>query len=106
MIVAATHDRASVNMVPIRTVKVLHRPLFDVGCFSYALDHVGENMKTPVLDKFGFQCLTIVLRSGWYGHPLPDCLPHLIHPLGGGASMKLFSKFMIHLMMYQYSFRM
>ena len=52
LVVAAMHDRASVNLVALRTIKVLYNKLFDVGCFSHTLDRVGENMKTPVLDEF------------------------------------------------------
>ena len=26
--------------------------MLDIGCFSHALDHVGENFKTPTLDDF------------------------------------------------------
>ena len=45
-------DRASVNDVTMRTIGVLYTRMFEVGCFSHTLDHVGENMKTPLLDKF------------------------------------------------------
>ena len=26
--------------------------MIDIGCFSHTLDHVGENMNTPILDDF------------------------------------------------------
>ena len=52
LVVGAMHDRASVNKVAMRTVKVIYQNLLDVGCFSHTLDRVGEYMKTPILDKF------------------------------------------------------
>ncbi len=52
LVVGAMHDRASVNNVAMRTVKVIYQNLLNVGCFSHTLDRVGENMKTPVLDQF------------------------------------------------------
>ncbi len=45
-------DRASVNNVAVQTLKIVFSLTFDIGCFSHTLDHVGENMKTPILDKF------------------------------------------------------
>ena len=42
-------DRASVNDVAIRTIKVVYNQLLDVGCFSHTLDYVGERMNTPIL---------------------------------------------------------
>ena len=52
LVVGAMHDRASVNEVAMRTVKVIYQNLLDIGCFSHTLDWVGENMKTPILDEF------------------------------------------------------
>ena len=44
LIIAAMHDRASVNIVAMRTLSILYNNVFDVGCYSHALDHVGERM--------------------------------------------------------------
>ena len=52
LVVGAMHDRASVNEVAMRTVKVIYHNLLDIGCFSHTLDRVSENMKTPILDDF------------------------------------------------------
>ena len=52
LVIAAMHDRASINLVALRTTKVLYNRVLDIGCFSHTLDRVGENMKTPVLDGF------------------------------------------------------
>ena len=41
-IVAAMRDRAFVNDVVMRTIKVVYNQLLDVGCFSHTLDHVGK----------------------------------------------------------------
>ena len=47
LVVGAMHDRALVNEIAMRTVKVIYHNLFDIGCFSHTLDRVGENMRTP-----------------------------------------------------------
>ena len=52
LLLAAMRDRASVNDVAIRTLKILYPNLVDIGCFSRTLDHVGEKMETPILDEF------------------------------------------------------
>ena len=49
---AAARDRASVNNVAIKHLKILYPNLVDIGCFSHALDHVGEKMVMPNLQKF------------------------------------------------------
>ena len=46
-ILATMRDRASINDVAMRTIKVVYNQLLDVGCFSHTLDHVGERMNTP-----------------------------------------------------------
>ena len=45
-------DRASINNVAMATVKVLYPDVFDVGCFSHTIDHVGERFHIPMLDEF------------------------------------------------------
>ena len=43
LIVTAMRDKASVNDVAMRTIKVVYNELLlDVGCFSHTLNHVGE----------------------------------------------------------------
>ena len=49
---AAMRDRASVNDVAIRTIKVVYPALLDVGCFSHTLDLVGGKFNTPHLSEF------------------------------------------------------
>ena len=63
LVVGAMHDRASVNTVAMRTVKVIYQNLLDIGCFSHTLDRVGENMKTPVLDEFFKAWIGMFTRS-------------------------------------------
>ena len=46
------HDRASINSVVMRTIKVMYPLVLDIGCFSHTIDHVGEKFVTPVLDEF------------------------------------------------------
>lgn len=52
LIVGAMHDRASVNTVATRTVTVLFPNMFNVGCFLYTLDIVGESLTTLISLSF------------------------------------------------------
>ena len=51
-LIATMRDRAAVNNVAIQTLQIIYPHILDIGCFSHTLDHVGEKMYTPVLDKF------------------------------------------------------
>lgn len=51
-LLAGMRDRASVNNVAMRIIKVLYPYMLDVGCFSHTTDHVGEHFNTPVLSPF------------------------------------------------------
>ena len=50
--VATIRDRASVNNVAVRTIKVIFPNILDIDCFSHTLHHVGEKFNAPVLEKF------------------------------------------------------
>ena len=52
LLIAAIHDRASVNNVAICALSIVFPKILDIGCFSHTLDHVGEHMKIPVLEEF------------------------------------------------------
>ena len=58
MLLASMHDRASVNYAAMHTLNIVFPKVFDIGCFSHTLDHVGEYFKTPILDEF---------MKGWIG---------------------------------------
>ena len=47
----------------MRIVKVVYNRLLDVGCFSHALDLVGDRMKTPNLDNFAKSWIGLFARS-------------------------------------------
>lgn len=51
-LIAAMHDRASVNGAAMRTVKVVYPYILDIGCFSHTIDRVGEQFNTPYLSEF------------------------------------------------------
>ena len=71
LVVAASRDRAAVNDVAMRTVKVIYGSALDIGCFSHTLDHVGERLKTPQLD---------VLLKAWislFAHRIVNDVLHL-----------------------------
>lgn len=51
-LLAAMRDRASVNGVAMRTVKVVYPNAFDIGCFSHTIDRVGEQFSLPYLSEF------------------------------------------------------
>ena len=60
---AAMRDRASVNDVAMRTIKVVCNELLDVGCFSHTLNHVGERVNTPILHDFCNAWIAFFSRS-------------------------------------------
>jgi len=51
-VLAAMRDRASVNNVAIRHIKVMFPTLFDIGCYSHTLDLVGSKFHLPTLEEF------------------------------------------------------
>ena len=52
-LLSAIRDRASVNGVAMRTLKIVYPSVLDVGgCFSYTIDHVCECMPTLILSEF------------------------------------------------------
>ena len=57
------HDRASVNDVAMRTIKVVYNELLDVGCFSHTLNHVGKRMNKPILHDFCNTWIALFSRS-------------------------------------------
>ena len=63
LVVAFMRDQASVNNVAMRTVSVLYNSMIDIGCFSHTLDHVGENINTPILDEFTKHWISLFSHS-------------------------------------------
>ena len=63
LLVGAMRDRASVNEVAMRTVRVIYNQVINIGCFSHTLDHVGEHMQTPILEKFFRAWISLFSRS-------------------------------------------
>lgn len=63
LLLACMHDRASVNSVAVRMMKIVYPRMFDIGCFSHTIDHVGEHMHTPVLDDFMKGWISLFSRS-------------------------------------------
>ncbi len=63
LLVASMRDRAAVNNVAMQTVRVLYSKVFDIGCFSHILDHVGEKFNTPVLKEFTSAWISLFSRS-------------------------------------------
>ena len=51
-IVAVMRDRASINNVAMRTLKIVYPVVLDVGCFSHTLNLVGDHFKLPNLLDF------------------------------------------------------
>ena len=60
-LVASMRDRASVSSVAIRTFEYCFPTTY--RCFSHTLDHVGEHMHTPILDKFITVWINLFSRS-------------------------------------------
>ena len=51
-LIAAMHDRASVNTAAMSIVSIMYPDILDVGCFSHALDLVGRKFTLRHVDKF------------------------------------------------------
>ena len=51
-LLAVMRDRASVNEVALKTVKIVYPHCLSIGCFSHTIDHVGEHFNTPILSEF------------------------------------------------------
>jgi hypothetical protein len=62
-LLACMRDRASVNNVAVRTLKIVYPKLLDVGCFSHTLDRVGEYFNLPVLTEFTSAWITMFSHS-------------------------------------------
>ncbi len=62
-LLAAMRDRASVNGAAMRTVKVLYPNILDVGCFSHTIDNAGRHFKTPFVDEFIRNWLSLFSHS-------------------------------------------
>ena len=59
-LLAVMRDRASVNSVAVRTLKVLYPDILDIG---HTIDHVGDNFDTPVLYEFGTTWVSLFSHS-------------------------------------------
>ena len=62
-VIAAMHDRASVNTVAMHTISVVYNCIFDVGCLSHTIDHVGEHLSVQVLNDFIKVWITLFSHS-------------------------------------------
>ena len=63
LVLAAMRDRASVNNLAMRTVKVIYPNILDIGCFSHTLDIVGEKFNTPTLNTFSSLWISLFSHS-------------------------------------------
>ena len=72
-LLAAMKDRASVNEVAVRTLKIVYPSLLSVGYFSHTIDRVGEQFCTPHLSEFITSWISLFSHSskdgllGFYG---------------------------------------
>ena len=81
-LLAGMRDRASVNGVAMRTIKVLFPQMLDVGCYAHTLDHVGDHFKTPTLDEFCHLWISL------FSHSHHTCMEWKVHT---GRAMSSFS---------------
>ena len=51
-VLAAMGDRASVNGVAIRHIKIMFPNLLDIGCYSHTLDIAGDKFEVPTVEEF------------------------------------------------------
>ena len=85
-LLAVARDRTSVNNVAIRHLKILYPNLVDIGCFSHTLDHVGEKMASPNLQKFMKSWVSLFAHSAHSSVAFKAISP--TQRLDGGPSMK------------------
>jgi len=85
-VVTTMRDRASVNNVAIRTMKIIYQISLDVGCFSHTLDLVGDHFKFPNLAEFVSTWLALFSKQIFYGRSKLAKLWLLIAILDGGGS--------------------
>ena len=62
-LIAAMRDRASVNSLVMKTVKIVYPKIFDVGCFSHTIDPAGEHPNVPTLTDFVANWLSLFSHS-------------------------------------------
>ena len=62
-LLAVMHDRASVNSVAVRNIKVLYPLFMDIGCYSHTIDHVGDKFNTQILHEFGILWVSLFSHS-------------------------------------------
>ena len=63
LLLATMRDSASVNNLAMNTISVIYPNMLDIGCFSHALDHVGEKFATPVLSTFCSSWISLFAHS-------------------------------------------
>ena len=87
--VGAMRDRASVNSVAMKTVKIIYSNALDAGCFSHAFDRVGEHFNILILTEFignWLYLFHIVVKQNFYGNSTQAVQWHHIVLQGGRAS--------------------
>lgn len=62
-LLAAMHDRASVNGAAMRIISIMYPSVLDIGCFSHTLDLVGTKFDLSTLNKFMKHWETIFTQS-------------------------------------------
>ena len=62
-LIAAMRDRASVNSIAMKTVKIVCPKIFDIDCFSHTIDRVGEHFNIPTLEEFVMSWLSLFSHS-------------------------------------------
>ena len=88
---AAMRDHALIHQVAMHTVSIVYPNAVDIGCMSPTLDHVGDNMKMPVLDNFlntGLTYLHKVVEPNLNGDQSPDYHQCHIHRQDSRANLR------------------
>ena len=74
-LIAAMRDRASVNSLAMKTVKIVYSKMFDIGCFSHTINRVGEHFNIPTLTEFvliGCHFFPTVIKLSSFGRSKRD----------------------------------
>ena len=62
-VLGVMRDRASINNVATRTLRIVYPNIVDIGCFSHTFNLIGEKFVTPVLLEFMTSWISLYAHS-------------------------------------------
>ena len=107
-LIASMRDRASVNNVAMRTLKVIYPEILDIGCFAHTIDRVGEHFKVPHVSEFFTSWMAIFSHSSkakilWKEQTGKSMLSY--SSTRWWSKWEILNQIMVFLVMYTFFFR-